>query len=277
MTVLTRIGRNASEAGATFQREVPKEMVPGAGVPLDGVDAEERDPGRARARSPSPLISRLNVTSPYRCGSARGPIAHVSSIVMDFLVYSRSAPAAGDSGDDPGLDEQHWSYMDGFADRMTARGPTLGPDRQTWTGSLHVVDLRDSGAAREFVAREPYNRAGLFEEHFIWRFTNFLGRTMWQFAGATDEPRFLVLAQAADGLPHDRTPAPLAALPRELRERLIVYGELRNLDQEEPAGVVLAVQVPTREALDALLGDGRAGLVDFGEVRIHDWEFGGRR
>ncbi len=196
---------------------------------------------------------------------------------MDFLVYSRSAPTAADSEADPELDEQHWSYMDRFADEMTARGPTLGTDRQTWTGSLHVVDLPGPNAAREFVAREPYNRAGLFEEHFIWRFTNFLGRTMWQFAGATDEPRFLVLAQAADDLPNGPRPVPLADLPRELCERLIVYGELRNLDIEEPAGVALAVQVPTREALDSLFGDRRAGLVDFGEVRIHDWEFGGRR
>ena len=167
--------------------------------------------------------------------------------------------------------------MDGFADRMTARGPTLGTDRQTWTGSLHVVDLPGSGAAREFVARESYNQAGLFEEHFIWRFANFLGRTMWQFASAAGEPRFLVLAHAAKDLPKDPRPVPLADLPRELRERLIVYGELRNLDTEEPAGVALAVQVPMRESLDALLGDGRAGLADYGNVGIHDWEFGGRR
>ncbi len=196
---------------------------------------------------------------------------------MDFLVYSRSAPTAADSEDDPELDEQHWSYMDGFADGMTARGPTLGTDRQAWIGSLHVVDLPGPSAAREFVAREPYNRAGLLEKHFIWRFANFLGRTMWQFVRATDEPRFLVLAQAADDLPKDPKPVPLADLPRELRERLIVYGGLRNLDNEEPAGVALAVQAPTREALDALLGDRRAGLVEFGEIRIHDWEFGGRR
>lgn len=196
---------------------------------------------------------------------------------MDFLIYSRSAPAAADAEDDPELDEQHWSYMDDFAEVMTARGPTLESDRQTWTGSLHVVDLPGSNAAREFVAREPYNRAGLFEEHFIWRFANFLGRTMWQFGGAADEPRFLVLAQAAENLPKHPRPVPLADLPRELRERLIVYGELRNLDTEEPAGAALAVQVPTREALGALLGDGRAGLADYDDVGIHDWEYGGRR
>jgi uncharacterized protein YciI len=195
---------------------------------------------------------------------------------MDFLVYSRSARGAVDSEHEPELDEQHWSYMDGFADGMTARGPTLGTECQTWTGSLHVVDLPGPKAVREFVAREPYNQAGLFEEHFIWRFDNFLGRTMWQFPGAADEPRFLVLAQVAEDLPKDSRPVPVADLPPQLRERLIVYGSLRNLDDEELAGVALAVQVPNREALDPLLEDALAGFADYAHVGIHDWKFGGR-
>ena len=222
-------------------------------------------------------MRRTPSARPSRPRRAEHGYAEVSSRFVDFLVYSQSAPAAADSEDDPELNERHWSYMDGFADRMTARGPTLGTDRQTWTGSLHVVDLPGPSAAREFVAREPYNRAGLFEAHFIWRYVNVLGRTMWQFPRATDEPCFLVLARAADELPKDTRPVPLVDLRSELRERLIVYGALRDLDGEGPAGVALAVQAPTREAVDALLEGGRAGLVDLGEIRIHDWEFGGRR
>ena len=74
--------------------------------------------------------------------------------------------------------------MDRFADGMIARGPTLAPDRETWTGSLHILDLPSAEAAREFVEREPYNRAGLFEHHMIRRFENLLGRTMWEFPEA---------------------------------------------------------------------------------------------
>lgn len=185
---------------------------------------------------------------------------------MDFLIYSRGRADAA-SADVPELDEQHWTYMDRFSDRMTARGPTLGPDRESWTGSTHVVDLPGPDAAREFVDHEPYNRAGAYEQHFIWRFTNLLGRTMWQFGGAPDEPRFLVLA-------HRGRPVPVADLPDELRDRLIMYGELRGLDDGEPAGVALAVQAQSHEALDALLADPGAGI---GDVEIHDWEFGGRR
>ncbi len=188
---------------------------------------------------------------------------------MDFLIRSQSSAAAADSDDDPALNERHWSYMDRFADGMTARGPTLGPDRETWTGSLHVVDLAGPEAAREFVAEEPYERAGLFAAHSIWRFGNLLGRTMWQFTGPHDEPRFLVLAQG------ERSPVAVADLPPELRDGLVLYGELRDLD-DRPAGVALAVQAPSREALDALLADPRTGLTD-GTIEVHDWEFGGRR
>ena len=118
---------------------------------------------------------------------------------MDFFVYSRAAPGAAGVEHDPALDEEHWSYMDGFADGMIARGPTLAADREQWTGSLHIVDLPSAEAAREFVEREPYNRAGLFEHHIIRRFENLLGRTMWESPGGSADPRFLVIAQRVPG------------------------------------------------------------------------------
>jgi hypothetical protein len=79
---------------------------------------------------------------------------------VDFLVYSRDAPGAEVLRDDAGLLEEHWSYMDGFADAMIARGPTLASDGETPTGSLHVLGLPSVAAATEFVEPEPNNRAG---------------------------------------------------------------------------------------------------------------------
>jgi len=197
---------------------------------------------------------------------------------MDFFVYSRDA-AGTTLRRDRELLEEHWSYMDAFAESMIARGPTLAADRETATGSLHVLGLPSVDAAREFVAREPNNRAGVYADHFIWRFENLLGRTMWEFAGAADEPRFIVLAR----LDRDHSagrgsrPVPARSLPPELRERLIVYGALSTLDDGEPAGVALAVQAPDRDAAVALLADERTGGLVFQGVEVHDWEFGGRR
>ncbi|MFZ2034914.1 MAG: YciI family protein, partial [Candidatus Dormiibacterota bacterium] len=95
--------------------------------------------------------------------------------------------------DDQALLEQHWSYMDTFAESMIARGPTLGSDRETATGSLHVLTLPSVDAAREFVALEPNDRAGVYGEHMVWRFENLLGRTMWDFSSQRAEPLFLII------------------------------------------------------------------------------------
>jgi uncharacterized protein YciI len=177
---------------------------------------------------------------------------------MEFFIYSRAAPGVADVDD--ALTEEHWSYMDRFADGMVARGPTFAPDRATWTGSIHIVDLPSAEAAQQFVEHEPYNRAGRFEQHLLRRFTNQLSRTMWEFTGTSDDPRFMVIAHGG----------PLPELVALGPERLIVHGELLTLHEARPDGFLVALQAPTREAVEGLL---RPGF----DARILDWEFGGRR
>jgi len=187
-------------------------------------------------------------------------------------VYSRDAPHTAELRDDQKLLEEHWSYMDRFAESIIARGPTLATDRETATGSLHVLGLPSVDAAREFVALEPNNRAGVYREHLVWRFENLLGRSMWQFSGQAAEPRFLIIARSR--LSRSVSAASLSA---ELLERLILYGALTTLDGAEPYGVALALQAPDRAAVDALLDDEWTGVGAFSELEVHNWQFGGRR
>jgi uncharacterized protein len=198
---------------------------------------------------------------------------------VDFFVYSRDAVGAQALRDDEELLERHWSYMDGFAASMVARGPTLGTDLDTPTGSLHVLGLPNVAAARDFVAREPNNRAGVYAVHSIWRFENLLGRTMWEFSGAADDQRFLIIARSDHTLTgqETRTPVPAELLSGELRARLILYGTLLTLDDGKPVGIALAVQAADKQAVDALLLEGRLELDGLPDVEIHPWEFGGRR
>ena len=113
----------------------------------------------------------------------------------------------------------------------------------------------------------------------LWRFENLLGRTMWEFSSKADEPRFLTIARSdrVRNAGQNSRPIPHESLPPESRERLILYGALSTLDDAEPVGVALAVQAPDRDAVAALLEDGRTGFEVFRDVEIHDWEFGGRR
>ena len=187
-------------------------------------------------------------------------------------MYSRDATDGADLRGDQELLEEHWSYMDTFAESMVARGPTLDIDRETATGSLHVLALPSADVAREFVALEPNNRAGVYGEHLVCRFENLLGRSMWEFSGQSARLRFLIIGRS-----HLGRPVPAETLPAELLERLILYGALTTLDGAEPVGVALALQAPDREAVDALIEDERTGLGAFSEIEVHNWEFGGRR
>ena len=200
---------------------------------------------------------------------------------MDFLIYGRGVLSADDHGDTPQLDESHWSYMDAFADGMTARGPTLSVDRQTWTGSLHVVDLPSAQAARAFAANDPYHRAGLFTEHLIRHFDNLLGRTMWDFPSRRGEDKpFLVIVDAESDGPSPGGEEPLqssAPAAPALAERLVVWGTLRPVHALRLSGVALALVAPDLDAVRSLIADEPALFGTSAHPEIHAWEFGGRR
>lgn len=187
-------------------------------------------------------------------------------------MYSRDAPDTAYLRDDQELLEEHWSYMDRFAESMIARGPTLDIDRESATGSLHVLALPSVEAARQFFALEPNNRAGVYGEHMVWRFENMLGRSMWEFSSRSADPPFLIIGRS-----HVVRPVSVETLPAELLERLVLYGALTALDGADAIGVALILRAPDRAAVDALIEDERTGLGAFSEVVVQDWEFGGRR
>lgn len=80
---------------------------------------------------------------------------------MEFFCYHRDRQGSMDLR--RGMLERHWGYMDHFADRMVARGPTFAGDG-ILTGSVHIVDLPDVTAARAFAFDEPGYQAGVYRE-----------------------------------------------------------------------------------------------------------------
>jgi hypothetical protein len=97
---------------------------------------------------------------------------------------------------------------------------------------------------------------------------------------------FLTISRASRAHRRDHSRHSSSCKSRQMRPRgcvarrracRFVYGALSTLDDGEPAGVALAVQIPDRDAVVALLEDERTGVDVFQGVDIHDWEFGGRR
>ncbi|MFG2310900.1 YciI family protein [Streptomyces sp. NPDC048566] len=181
---------------------------------------------------------------------------------MEFFCYHRDRPASALLRDD--LLEAHWSYMDGYAQQMIARGPTLTEDGDTATGSVHIVDLPDPAAARAFAFDEPNYQAGVYRDVLLRRWRNALGRTMWDFAGGRDGGnRYLVIGLGA-GEPVD------LALPAEQHEP-IAYGPLLSDDGSSWLGTAALVRAGDRaSARTVLSADGYA------DVEVHAWQFGGR-
>ena len=172
--------------------------------------------------------------------------------MTQYLVYGRDR--AGSLDVKVRLTEEHWTFMDGYAAELIARGPTLTPDRSGPTGSLHIVDLPSADALHRFVYEEPYYLGGAFGSVEVYRFENLTGRTMWEFATpVAGYERFLVLAKDAA--------RPLSS------DHLIVYGNL--YDGARHVGRAGLVEAPSADAARALL--------ESADAEVHAWEFGGRR
>jgi uncharacterized protein YciI len=177
--------------------------------------------------------------------------------------------------------EAHWSFMDGYADSMIARGLTQTEDGDSQTGSLHIVDLPDADAARVFAYDEPYHKLGVYQSVFVSRWRNMLGRTMWEFEGdAPNSRRFLVIGHGRRGMSGTRDTLQDAhrryLIERGYQDRLIVGGPLLS-DEGQWVGSAMTIELPDRAAVEAMLADmpyARAGLYD--SIEVHVWQFGGR-
>jgi hypothetical protein len=88
---------------------------------------------------------------------------------MEFFCFHRDRVGSMELRDE--LLEDHWSYMDRYAAEMIARGPTFATDGKTLTGSVHIVDLGDTAAARAFAFDEPNHQAGVYRDVLLrrWR------------------------------------------------------------------------------------------------------------
>jgi uncharacterized protein YciI len=181
---------------------------------------------------------------------------------MNFFCFHRDRPGSAPLRDE--LIEAHWSYMDRFQAQMIARGPTLSDDGETATGSVHIVDLPDTAAARAFAFDEPNYQAGVYRDVLLRRWHNRLGRTMWDFPGGrVGGNRYLVLGLGAG-------PAADLAVPTD-RDGLIAYGPLLADDGDTWLGTAVLLQAPDREAARAVLTADR-----YADVEVHPWRFGGR-
>jgi uncharacterized protein YciI len=180
---------------------------------------------------------------------------------MEFFCYHRDRP--GSTPLRTRMVEEHWAYMDRFAETMIARGPTFTDDG-TLTGSVHILDLPDPAAARAFAFDEPGYQAGAYRDVLLRRWEDTLGRTMWDFASdRPDAPRYLVLGFCLE-------PAADADAPPG-GDDLIASGLLLSDDGSLVLGAAVLLEAPYEAVARAVLPTGR-----WSAVEVHRWRPGGR-
>jgi uncharacterized protein YciI len=195
--------------------------------------------------------------------SARESGVMVKTVGVEFFCYHRDRPGSVALREE--LVEKHWSYMDRYEAELVARGPTFAGDDGPPTGSVHIVSLPDSAAARAFAFDEPNYQAGVYRDVLLRRWRNLLGRTMWEFPGGwTGDDRYLVLGlgagQGADlDVPQDR-------------DGLIAYGPLLSDDGASWVGTAVLLRAVDPDAARAILT-----AAGYASIEVHDWQFGGRR
>lgn len=177
---------------------------------------------------------------------------------MEFFCFHHDREGAGRLRHQ--LREEHWTYMDGYADQLIARGPTFADDGSV-TGSVHIVRVEDAAAARRFALDEPYFQAGVYRDVLLRRWRAGLGRTMWDFPHPVEEAtRYLVLGLAG----HE--------VAREIdTDAVVACGSLLADDGGRRLGAAALVQLPDVAAARAVLTAG-----DGVDAEVHRWDFGGR-
>lgn len=72
----------------------------------------------------------------------------------------------------------HSAYLREHAGNILVRGPLRNDDDTQSLGSVLLLDMPDMDAARDFIANEPFNKAGLYENPMLtrWRFGRIFDR-----------------------------------------------------------------------------------------------------
>ena len=67
---------------------------------------------------------------------------------------------------------EHKAYLAAVADRIAFAGPLTHDDGRTMIGSLLVIDFESRDAAHDWMADEPFTRAGLYASAEVHAFVN---------------------------------------------------------------------------------------------------------
>lgn len=97
---------------------------------------------------------------------------------MAYVIQTRDKPDYGHVRAE--WRAQHIAYLDRYKDRLLAAGALVDDDASGGHGGVIILDTDDREEAENFVANDPFGRAGLFESVSVtrWRKAFFDGQRL---------------------------------------------------------------------------------------------------
>jgi hypothetical protein len=89
-------------------------------------------------------------------------------MIYTFILIDR--PGAGELRQR--VRPEHKAYLAGVADRVAFAGPFTDDDGQTMLGSLLAIDFPSRQAAQDWLANEPFTKAGVYASTTVHAFVN---------------------------------------------------------------------------------------------------------
>lgn len=86
---------------------------------------------------------------------------------MPYLIQTADKPDHGELR--ASVRPTHLDYLENHKDNLLAAGALLNDDGTGGHGGVYIVDVEDRAAAEEFIANDPFTKAGLFESVVITR------------------------------------------------------------------------------------------------------------
>ena len=167
-------------------------------------------------------------------------------------------------------------YINSFGERVIGYGHFVSDEGRDTLGTSFFMQLDDRAAADEFVAKEPMDKAGVYQRVEIHRWSNSFQKR------AADYVR--------KGLQQFLCTGPKTGTPEFFREHLhahesyfasyresfIFRGPIRSADGADNIGTALLIELPNRAAADRFWNEEpfvmNGGYQ--GDVRITRWVFG---
>ena len=176
--------------------------------------------------------------------------------------------------------DAHWKYFDDHRDHFVARGATVSDDASVVIASVLFVEFKFLGRFRRFVANEPLNRNGTYQDVTITRWATGLARRQRDFPRREGQVAWYIRGYGKPGV-HERRQELLQAHRAYFAPydpaHFIARGPVLDDEGETWRGSANLICLPTRLDVDVFMTQepyNKDGLYE--RVLVERYRFGGR-